>query len=167
MLKQMFHVGDEYLVELALTVAHVYALNSLEKTTGIKDLFGEGTIDKEPGLLQIKEKYGNIPSWWKLAALDKEEFNILWEREQLIFSQDKMEIKLKELIGLVISISNGCKESAIHYKNRLINRETKEKEMLEAIWVMENFHRNVKVNDGVLTVPGDLLDAKQSKKYKT
>ncbi len=164
LLKGVYNVSDEELVELAAVVGHINGLNFLEKTAE-SNLFQLKDIQGDEMEEEVRGEYGEFPKFLKLASHDRELLTILWNREKVTIQEGKIERWIKELIALCVSLSNSCYENARIRLKILNNLEVKPESVFEALWVSERFSKNTKITEGLLleNSPDELLVIKDRK----
>jgi AhpD family alkylhydroperoxidase len=158
LLKGVYGLDDEEVVELAAVVRHINGLNFLEKAAQselFKPLDASTTVIYE----EIRREFGTLPEFLKLVSADAELLSIIWDREKVTMHEGKLERWVKELIALYISVTNGCYENA---RIRMTNSEklkVRKEAVIEGLWVAERFNKNTKITEGLLleTSPEELL----------
>ncbi|MDG6908546.1 MAG: carboxymuconolactone decarboxylase family protein [Nitrososphaerota archaeon] len=163
-LKGLYRLTDEELVELACVVGHINGLDFLEKTASLGLILSSECVDE--GLLsEVRDDFGEIPGFMKMLCHDPELFRIIWDREKVTMQEGKIDRGVKDLIAFYISASNSCTDNARVRLRRVEQSGIKIEAVLEGISVAERFHKNTKITSGLLleTTTDELLVMREHK----
>ncbi len=155
-LRRMFKVSDEEIVEIAAATAHASGLNAFERATMPAGVPAFPLIEpeQEPLLGEIERALGALPSYYRIMAGNRGYLEIVWAREQATMLSGTVDVREKVFIGLAASVANGAPHGIQVFRERLRRLGISDEELFEALMVVEIFHKNNVFTNALQLRPG-------------
>jgi AhpD family alkylhydroperoxidase len=171
-LKKMFKLGDEDIVELALTQAHFNGLVSFEFATGITLAGVTGPFQPlEAGALpllgEIEDRLGRLPTYYQIMARDPQWLAQVWEREVGCLFSGNLDRLEKHYVALAAASSRGAAYSVRLQTDLLQQSGATDYQLWEALRVIALFNHNARYTAGLLLQPGVWGDHARAKLKET
>ncbi|MFQ5612563.1 MAG: carboxymuconolactone decarboxylase family protein [Anaerolineae bacterium] len=158
-LKRMFKLTDEDIVELALTQAHFNGLAGFEFVAGITPAGVIGPFQPlEAGALpllgEIEDRLGLLPIYYQVMARDPRWLEQIWEREVGCLFEGNLDRFEKHFVALAVAASRGAAYSVGFQTEVLRGLGATDAQLWEAMRVIALFNHNTKYTEGLLLQPG-------------